>query len=106
MRSQERMRERSFTDSSGHERPRHIATIAAKSNAAGAVSVAIAAAFDTGLPAGTYSATGLPTGLTIHATTGVVSGTAVAGSYPTARVTVRNGLGVAQSNTFAWTITA
>lgn len=51
----------------------------------------------------TYSATGLPTGTSISATTGVVSGTATPGSYNSSVITVTNGYGTA-SDTINWTI--
>jgi len=52
----------------------------------------------------TYSATGLPAGLSINATTGMISGTvtAAAGSYPVT-VTVSNG-SLSSSQTFTWTV--
>jgi hypothetical protein len=61
-----------------------------------------------GLPAGatpTYSAMGLPAGLSINASTGVISGTVSkkAGSY-TVTVTLSDGMGASVSQTFTWTI--
>jgi YVTN family beta-propeller protein len=51
-----------------------------------------------------YSATTLPTGLTINANTGVISGTpTVAGSY-NVTVTVEDGRGVTNNQSFIWTI--
>jgi hypothetical protein len=54
----------------------------------------------------TYSASGLPTGLGINATTGLISGTvtAAAGSY-TATVTASEG-GLSTSQTFVWNVTS
>jgi plastocyanin len=57
----------------------------------------------------TYAATGLPTGLSIDASTGLIMGTiantAAAGSpYPTS-ITVRDGTAVDDTDTFTWTVT-
>jgi Putative Ig domain len=54
----------------------------------------------------TYSATGLPTGLSINATTGVISGTptTTTGSPFTVTVTVTDTSGASRSATFTWTI--
>jgi VCBS repeat-containing protein len=75
------------------------------------VSVPLAGYFsdpDTGDTA-SYSATGLPTGLSINAATGTVSGTLAsdassAGSY-TVTVTRTDGGGLSVSDTFLWTVT-
>lgn len=105
MRSQARIRDRGRTDSAGASRPRRIATIANKSQAAGAVSVSVASAFNVPKPAAVFSASGLPTGCTINSSTGLVTGTATVGVFAAAKITCRNGYGVAESNTFTWTIT-
>jgi len=54
----------------------------------------------------TYSATGLPTGLSINATTGVISGTptTTTGSPFSVTVTVTDTSGASGSATFTWTI--
>jgi hypothetical protein len=107
-RSQDRMRERQDiypTDSAGRAAPRFLATIANKTNAAGAVSVNQSASFARGVPAGAFSATGLPTGLTINASTGVITGTAVEGVYNNVVVRVTNSFASVPSNRFTWTIT-
>lgn len=58
---------------------------------------------DNKTPSYTYSATGLPTGLQIGETTGLIEGTpTVVGSYPV-RVTVKNTKGQS-SRSFTWTI--
>jgi hypothetical protein len=54
----------------------------------------------------TYSATGLPSGLTVNAATGLISGTlspASAGTY-SVTATASDG-GVSSSQTFTWTVT-
>jgi hypothetical protein len=52
----------------------------------------------------TYSASGLPTGLSINASTGVISGTAsTAGTYQVT-VTAKDGTGASGSASFTWTV--
>ena len=57
----------------------------------------------------TYEASGLPAGLSISSTTGLISGTvgyAAAASSPySVSVTVRDGLAVDATDTFTWTVT-
>ncbi|WP_407636906.1 putative Ig domain-containing protein [Hamadaea tsunoensis] len=52
----------------------------------------------------TYSATGLPAGLTINSTTGVVSGTPTAAGTSTATVTATDPGGNPGSASFSWTV--
>jgi serine protease len=52
----------------------------------------------------TYSATGLPTGLSINSSTGLISGTPSAGGTFSVTVTVRDNTGAAGSTSFTWTI--
>ncbi|MEW2041638.1 putative Ig domain-containing protein, partial [Streptomyces sp. NPDC005534] len=62
------------------------------------------AATDSAGAALTYSATGLPTGLSINASTGLVSGTAsTAGTYAVT-VTAKDGTGASGSASFTWTV--
>ncbi|TCO48788.1 putative Ig domain-containing protein [Actinocrispum wychmicini] len=54
----------------------------------------------------TYSATGLPAGLSINATTGLISGTPSAAGSSSATVTARDPGGHTGSATFSWTVTS
>jgi hypothetical protein len=51
-----------------------------------------------------YSATGLPAGLSINAGTGLISGTPSAAATSTATVTVKDATGAAGSTTFTWAV--
>jgi O-glycosyl hydrolase len=53
----------------------------------------------------TYSATGLPAGLSISSATGLISGTPTTASTNTVTVTATDGTGASGSATFTWTIT-
>ena len=52
----------------------------------------------------TYSATGLPAGLAINASTGLISGTPTAAVNSTVAVTVKDSTGAAGTASFAWNI--
>lgn len=52
----------------------------------------------------TFSATGLPEGLTISETTGLIGGTATAASINNVTVTVNDGRGGTDSESFTWTV--
>jgi hypothetical protein len=54
----------------------------------------------------TYSATGLPAGLSISATSGLISGTPTAAGTGSATVTVKDTTGASGSATFSWTVNA
>ena len=96
-----------------NDAPVAVGTLPARSNLdAAAVSFATAAAFsDVDGDALTYSATGLPAGLTINAATGVISGTVdrsasqVNGGAYSVVVTARDPGGLAATQRFTWTIT-
>src|ERR1019366_6593846 len=53
----------------------------------------------------TYSATGLPAGLSISPATGLVSGSPTTAGSSTVTVTARDGTGATGSATFTWTLT-
>jgi hypothetical protein len=52
----------------------------------------------------TYSATGLPAGLSINTSTGLISGTPTAASTGSATVTAKDTTGASGSATFSWTV--
>ncbi|MFJ2866067.1 putative Ig domain-containing protein [Kitasatospora sp. NPDC087314] len=53
----------------------------------------------------TYSASGLPTGLSINTTTGLITGTATTAGNSTTTVTATDGTGAGGTTTFGWTVT-
>jgi autotransporter-associated beta strand protein/predicted outer membrane repeat protein len=59
----------------------------------------------TGTPSPTFTATGLPAGVTINPTTGVVSGTPTGSGTFTATVTASNGVGSPATQTFTLNVT-
>ncbi|WP_188699539.1 Ig-like domain-containing protein, partial [Sphingomonas prati] len=96
-----------------NDAPIAVGTLPARSNPdAATVSIATAAGFnDVDNATLTYSATGLPAGLTINAATGVISGTidrsasqANGGNYAVV-VTARDAAGLTATQGFAWTVT-
>jgi CshA-type fibril repeat protein len=97
-----------------NDAPVAVGTLPARANVDGAsgVSVATAGSFsDVDNTTLTYSATGLPAGLTINASTGVISGTIdrsasqVGGGVYTVRVTAIDAAGLMATQSFTWTVT-
>ncbi|MFJ9543896.1 putative Ig domain-containing protein [Streptomyces sp. NPDC101225] len=73
------------------------------STTGGSVSLQISAS-DSGGASLTYSASGLPTGLSINSSTGLISGTAsTAGTYQVT-VTAKDSTGASGSTSFTWTV--
>src|ERR1017187_5532979 len=54
----------------------------------------------------TYSAAGLPAGLSINSSTGLITGTPTAAATSTATVTVKDGTGATGSASFSWAVSA
>ncbi len=54
----------------------------------------------------TYSATGLPAGLSISSSTGLISGTPTTAATSTVTVTAKDGTGASGSASFGWTVSA
>jgi hypothetical protein len=52
----------------------------------------------------TYSATGLPAGLSINSSTGLISGTPTAAGSSNVTVTVKDGTGASGATSFTWTV--
>jgi beta-glucosidase len=72
--------------------------------AGSAVSVPVSASDSTSGQALSYSATGLPAGTSISATTGSITGTPAATGTSTVTVTARDGSGAFASASFTWTV--
>jgi len=71
-----------------------------------AVSVPVSASDSAAGQTLTYSATGLPAGLSISSSTGVISGTPTAAGTSTVTVTATDSTGASGSATFTWTVSS
>ncbi|MBC3843381.1 hypothetical protein GXW82_33685 [Streptacidiphilus sp. 4-A2] len=70
-----------------------------------AASVQVAASDSASGQTLTYSATGLPAGLSINSSTGLISGTPTAAGTSSVTVTVKDSTGATGTTTFSWTVT-
>jgi endoglucanase len=88
---------------------RHTVTVTNPGNQAGTVGTAASLQIQaTDSAAGqtlTYTATGLPAGLSISSSTGLITGTPTTAATSTVTVTVTDSTGASGSATFSWTIT-
>jgi endo-1,4-beta-xylanase len=87
--------------------PSNTVTVTNPGNQTGTVGTAASVqihASDSGGAALTYSATGLPAGLSINSSTGLISGTPTANGTSTVTVTAKDSTGASGSTTFTWTI--
>ncbi len=86
----------------------NVVTVTNPGNQAGAVgtpaSLQIQASDSASSQTLNYSATGLPAGLTINSTTGLISGTPTTAGTSNVTVTATDGTGASNSATFTWTI--
>jgi hypothetical protein len=86
----------------------HTVTVTSPGNQSGtvgqAVSLQIHASDSASGQTLTYSATGLPAGLTINAATGLISGTPTTAATASVKVTVKDTTGATGSASFSWTI--
>jgi len=82
-------------------------TVTSPGNQTGTVGTAVSLQIQAGDPNGqtlTYSATGLPAGLSINASTGLITGTPTTAGTSSATVTAKNTSNLTGSATFTWTI--
>ena len=86
--------------------PPTIVTPAAQTSTQGQALVLAISASDPNNDTLSYSATGLPAGLAINATSGVISGTPTAVASTTTVVTVQDGRGGVATATFVWAVQA
>lgn len=93
-RSQRHMQEIHDLDSVGVERPRFTGALANQTSTRNvADSYNVGALADVGYPTGTFSASGLPTGMSINASTGNITGTPTVSATYRVKVRVANAYG-------------
>jgi hypothetical protein len=84
---------------------RHTVTVTNPGNQAGPVGTAASLQIQAAGHTLTYTATGLPAGLSISSSTGLITGTPTTAATSTVTVTVTDSTGNSGSATFTWTIT-
>ncbi|HEX6523584.1 MAG TPA: glycoside hydrolase family 11 protein [Streptosporangiaceae bacterium] len=97
----------SVTLGSGNPPPTNTVTVTNPGSQSGTVGTAESVqvhATDSGGAALTYSASGLPAGLSINSSTGVISGTPTASGSSSVTVTARDSTGATGSTTFTWSV--
>ena len=104
MRSQRHLQEIHGIDANGGQAPRQIVAAANQTSSNGvADNYDVGALFDLGYPAATFSATGLPTGMTCAAVTGIISGTPTVNNTFNVVVTAASVYGN-RTVSFTWTV--
>src|SRR6185436_19844100 len=83
-----------------------LAAVANQTGVVGTAATLALSASDADGDALTWSATGLPAGMAINATTGVITGTPTTAATYSSTVTVSDGKGGTASKSFTWTVTA
>ncbi len=97
----------SVTLGSSSPPPTNTVTVTNPGNQSGTVGTAESAqihATDSGGAALTYTASGLPAGLSINSSTGLISGTPTASGSSSVTVTARDNTGATGSTTFTWSV--
>jgi endo-1,4-beta-xylanase len=97
----------SVTVSQGSSTTGNTVSVTSPGNQSGTVGTAASVqvhATDSGGAALTYSASGLPAGLSINSSSGLIAGTPTAAGTSTVTVTARDSTGASGSATFSWTI--
>ncbi len=97
----------SATISQGSSSTGNTVTVTSPGNQSGTVGTAASVqvhATDSGGAALTYSASGLPAGLSVNSSTGLISGTPTTAGTSSVTVTARDSTGASGSATFSWTV--